>query len=215
VTAGDFGSSLQARLELVGLSLEPRYVAPAERYYQLLRRWNAATNLTSLPLDDFPARTLDRLFVEALQAAELIDPSLPPSPLYCVDVGSGGGSPAIPLNIARPALRLTMVESVAKKAAFLREAAREVGLEHADVLTERIEHVAPGRIDNADIVLLRGVRIDRSLTEVLIRLLKPNGRILRFGPKAESVPEGFSAAERRPLATGGELVVLEAESRRL
>jgi len=90
VTVGDFESRLRSRLEHVGLSAEPHFLRAAERYYSLLGRWNATTNLTALALEDFPARTLDRLFVEPLQAAELVEDS----PLACVDVGSGGGSPS-------------------------------------------------------------------------------------------------------------------------
>lgn len=208
MTVGEFESRLRSRLGHVGLSAEPSFFRAAEQYYSLLRRWNATTNLTALPLDDFPARTLDRLFVEPLQAAELLEDS----PLACVDVGSGGGSPAIPLKLVRPSLRLTLVESVAKKTAFLREAVRELGLVKTEVLTARIEEVVPARLDGADIILVRGVRTDQPLAAVLAKLLKPGGRILRFGSASERVLAGFGEVQRRPLATGGELLVLRADS---
>ncbi|OFW28719.1 MAG: 16S rRNA (guanine(527)-N(7))-methyltransferase RsmG [Acidobacteria bacterium RIFCSPLOWO2_02_FULL_65_29] len=206
MTVGDFESRLRSRLEHVGLSAEPHFLRAAERYYSLLGRWNATTNLTALALEDFPARTLDRLFVEPLQAAELVEDS----PLACVDVGSGGGSPAIPLKLARPSLCLTLVESVAKKTAFLREAVRELGLVQTEVLTARIEEVVP-RLRGADLVLIRGVRTDQPLATILAKLLKPGGRILRFGSASERVPAGFREVERRRLATGGELLVLRAD----
>ncbi len=58
-----------------------------------------------------------------------------------MDVGSGGGSPAIPLKLAVPRLRLTMVEAKARKSAFLREAVRHLGLEQRSVETARYEEL--------------------------------------------------------------------------
>lgn len=208
MSVGDFESRLRSRLQHVGLSAEPGFFRGAERYYSLLRRWNRTTNLTALPLEDFPDRTLDRLFVEPLQAAELVEDS----PLACVDVGSGGGSPAIPLKLARPSLRVTLVESVAKKTAFLREAVRELGLVQTEVVTARIEDVVMARLNSADLVLVRGVRADQQLAAALAKLVKPGGRILRFGAASEPVPGGFCEVERRSLTTGGELLVLRADS---
>ena len=88
---------------------------PLEAYFQLLTQWNAKINLTALPLDPPTDETFDRLLVEPLAASKQI-PTHTPSVWF--DLGSGGGSPAIPLKIARPALRLTMIESKERKSAF-------------------------------------------------------------------------------------------------
>jgi 16S rRNA (guanine527-N7)-methyltransferase len=189
----------------VGLTLEAEFVSSAERYYDLLRVWNRRINLTALRLDDFPTATIDRLLIEPLQAAEFIPEE---SGLDCLDVGSGGGSPAIPINIARPLVRLTMVEAVAKKAAFLREAVRILGLSGATVLTARIEEAASLRSGTADIVLIRGVRLDSQMSSILDRLLKPGGRLFRFGAPTV-LPPNWREAGRKSLASGGELVIAE------
>ena len=76
---------------------------PLEAYFRLLAHWNAKINLTALPLDPPTDETLDRLLVEPLAAARQIRRCAAASGSTS---GSGGGSPAIPLKIARPALRL-------------------------------------------------------------------------------------------------------------
>ena len=101
-------------------------------YYELLTRWNKKINLTSIEnLDE----AIDRLLLEPLVASRHVSPSAG----SLMDVGSGGGSPAIPLKLALPRLRLTMVESKARKSAFLREAVRHLGLGNATVETARYE----------------------------------------------------------------------------
>ncbi len=109
-------------------------LSPLEAYFRLLTQWNAQINLTSLPLNEPSDAAFDRLLVEPLAAARQI----PDASQVWYDLGSGGGSPAIPLKIARPALKLTMIESKERKAAFLREAIRTVGLAGTIVLTERL-----------------------------------------------------------------------------
>ena len=88
-------------------------------YYELLGRWNRKINLTSLENSTKP---IDRLLLEPLVASRYFSPSAN----RLMDVGSGGGSPAIPFKLAVPRLRLTMVEAKARKSAFLREAVRHL-----------------------------------------------------------------------------------------
>lgn len=186
-TAADFPSRLTGRIQAAGLRLTPgkEDLGRLERYYQALAKWNRRINLTSLVLDGFPARSLDRLFIESFVAAEHIEDS----PAVWLDLGSGGGSPAIPLKIVRPRLALTMVESKAKKAAFLREAAHAVGLADVDVLATRIEaighRIEPGSVDLATV---RAVRLDPSILSLIEGLLRPSARLFLFGLRVASEP---------------------------
>jgi 16S rRNA (guanine527-N7)-methyltransferase len=207
--ASPFRDRLELRLRDAGLTfaLQPGELEGLVRYYQLLSRWNRRTNLTSLSLPDFPAATLDRLLVEPLVAASSVE-NLPVS---WFDLGSGGGSPAIPLKVVRPALRLTMVESSSKKAAFLREAVHVVGLPDALVLDARVEALAQRvRAGTVDIVTVRAVRIDEDLIASVTHLLAVGGRLLLFGSDTEPAPPGFRIAEVRKLPReGGNLSVLQ------
>jgi 16S rRNA (guanine527-N7)-methyltransferase len=155
-------------------------IGQIETYYRLLTRWNRTINLTALRLDAIADGTIDRLLIEPLAAAR----SVQDSPGRWIDLGSGGGSPAIPLKIVRPQLMLTMVEARERKAAFLREAARELGLSGVDVLNERFESLPNHRPDFAGLyalVTVRAVRVDMSLVSLCRWLLAPGGRLFLFG----------------------------------
>ncbi|HEX3645196.1 MAG TPA: 16S rRNA (guanine(527)-N(7))-methyltransferase RsmG [Vicinamibacterales bacterium] len=161
---------------------------PLEAYFELLAHWNARINLTALPLDPPTDEAFDRLLVEPLAAARQI-PTHTPSVWF--DLGSGGGSPAIPLKIARPALKLTMVESKERKGAFLREAVRALGLADAQVETARFEAVAEKVTfaNSADVVTVRAVRTDGQLFDSAARMLKNGGQLLMFRPSHSPNPD--------------------------
>lgn len=147
------------------------------RYLLLLARWNRAINLTGFDLEGFSEAALNRLIVEPLLALAVV----PPGRREWLDVGSGGGSPAIPMKIGRPELLLTMVESRARKAAFLREAVREMDLA-ASVVAKPVEALpALGCRGRFEMVTIRGVRVDRALARVVHELLQPQGRLVGFG----------------------------------
>jgi 16S rRNA (guanine527-N7)-methyltransferase len=100
-------------------------------YLELLGRWNRKINLTALPLDPPSDASIDRLVIESLVAVTC----LPSDGLRVLDIGSGSGSPAVPMKLARPDIELVMVESRRRKSAFLREAVRTLGLGQTTVET--------------------------------------------------------------------------------
>jgi 16S rRNA (guanine527-N7)-methyltransferase len=141
----------------------------------LLRRWNDKINLTSLPDGD---EAVDRLLVEPILAARLM---VEPASLV-VDIGSGGGSPAIPLKIAAPIQALWMVESKARKSAFLREAVRQLSLAGARVESGRFEDLVlrPELFGQVDLITLRAVRADLKGLALIQQFLRPRGQIFYF-----------------------------------
>jgi 16S rRNA (guanine527-N7)-methyltransferase len=185
VTSTEFRDRLDHRAGQAGISVPDEAVEALESYLRVLSKWNARINLTALPLTPPSDEALDRLLVEPLAAAR----SVPDGPFSWVDLGSGGGSPAIPLKIVKPALRLTMVESRTRKAAFLREAVRAIGLTDALVAEARFEDYAsqPEIADTAALVTVRAVRADHVLFDVAARLLRNGGRLLMFCPTTASV----------------------------
>jgi len=201
-----FRERMREQAETAGLTLDLTRVAQFEQYFRLLRHWNRTINLTALPFAGLPDTTLNRLFIEPLQAAQFVDDA----PLVWFDLGSGGGSPAIPLKIVRPLLRLTMVESKSRKAAFLREAVRLLGLTTADVLSIRIEEL--GRSDaagQANLLTVRAVRVEEGFLRLAGALLKPEGRLLLFGSRSSGALTkrgDFRAIDELDLA-GGESIL--------
>jgi 16S rRNA (guanine527-N7)-methyltransferase len=200
VTSLEFRDRLARRTRRAKARITLAMLEPLEAYFQLLAHWNARINLTALPLDAPTDETFDRLLVEPLVAAKQVPDNVP---LVWFDLGSGGGSPAIPLKIARPALRLTMVESKERKGAFLREAIRALGLADAFVETERFETVAakPTVTTNVDFVTVRAVRTDDQLFESAAKMLKDGGTLLMFRPSHSPGPDpnGFSRVSTVPL----------------
>ena len=114
------------------LSANEQQVLQIQQYIRLLLKWNEAVNLTAIR---DPLEILYRHFCESMFAASVIN--LDNGRL--ADVGSGGGFPGLPLKIVRPALDLFLVESNVKKATFLAEAVRELGLTGARVIVSRYE----------------------------------------------------------------------------
>ena len=103
-------------------------------YLDLLYKWNRVYSLTALKADD---QAVSHHLLDSLS----ILPFVPTGNL--LDVGSGGGTPGIPLAIVRPELAVTLLDSNTKKAAFLRQAAIELGLNNIAVHSGRVEQYHP------------------------------------------------------------------------
>jgi 16S rRNA (guanine527-N7)-methyltransferase len=184
--ARDFRTRLIRRAFKVGLFLDENLAAGLASYYELLERWNRKINLTSLADAD---EAIDRLLLEPIVAARAL--SGLPAP-HLMDVGSGGGSPAIPLAMALgPEVHLTMVEVKARKSAFLREAVRHLGLPHATVENSRYEELLtkPELLEQFDLLSVRAVRVEPRVLMTLQAFLKPGGLMLLFrGPTGPDAP---------------------------
>jgi 16S rRNA (guanine527-N7)-methyltransferase len=184
VAPRDFRTRLSRRAARAGVFLPEDLTAGLTSYYELLSRWNQKINLTSL---SDPDEAIDRLLLEPLLAARLL-----PSPTSRVlDVGSGGGSPAIPLKLAAPGITLTMVEVKARKSAFLREASRRLALDRTQVETARYEELLarPELHETYDVVSLRAVRVESKVLLTLQAFLAARGIVMLFrGPSGPDVP---------------------------
>lgn len=206
----DFQRTLQRRARKAGVTVSADVSERLEAYFSLLTRWNARINLTALNLASGD-EAIDRLLVEPLIAARIIAET----DSRLIDIGSGGGSPAIPLAIACPQLHLTMVESKVRKSAFLREAVRTIGLE-AVVQTARYETLLadPAMHESADVLSLRAVRADVRILMGLQAFVKPGGRMFLFRPIGGTDPDvtpPLAVSSTVPLVESlrSQLVVLE------
>ena len=175
MAARDSRTRLVRRAARADLSVPPALADALTAYLDLLFRWNRKINLTGF---DDPDEAVDRLLIEPVLAARHVNGAGG----RLLDVGSGGGSPAIPLYLALPNWDLTMVESKARKAAFLREAIRVLELRRALVETARFEELLArnGHGGTYSAVSLRAVRVERSTLEVLAEFVSPDGLVLLF-----------------------------------
>ena len=135
------------RISLDGAELDARAVEQFEAYLALLVKWNARMNLTAVRT---PEEIVRRHFAESIFAAQQI----PKQAKTLLDFGSGAGFPGIPIAICRPKIGVTLAESQGKKATFLREVVRTLGLK-AEVWPGRVEEMAGERVFDA--VTLRAV----------------------------------------------------------
>jgi 16S rRNA (guanine527-N7)-methyltransferase len=193
----DLWRALSAR---AGVELHDRHVDLLSRYIDLLFEANQRMNLT---------RIASRADAELLHVADALTllPHLPEGPHALADVGSGGGVPGIPLAVARPDARVTLIESTKKKAAFLDEAVRALGLTNVTVDARRAEDVAHAdRRERFDVAVARAVATLDWLAEWCLPLVRVGGRMLAMkGPK---VRDELNAARRAAHLVGGGEITL-------
>ena len=183
----DLAERLRRRAARAGLAPSAPLIERLAAYVALLERWNARMNLTALDDGD---HGLDRLIVEPLAAARHLARPV----ARVIDVGSGGGSPAVPLRLAMAGGSLLMVEAKARKAVFLREVARRLGLTDTTVAAERFEQLGAraGLRGAFDVLTVRAVRVDAQALRGLQGFLRPGGELFLFrGAGEPDAPPGL------------------------
>ncbi|GAA5001373.1 16S rRNA (guanine(527)-N(7))-methyltransferase RsmG [Pseudoluteimonas lycopersici] len=164
------GHDLDAPLRagLADLALPGELAPSLLAYLDLLARWNRTYNLTAVR---DPREMVSRHLLDSLAMNAYLD-----GIATLADLGTGPGLPGIPLAIARPGLRVTLVEANGKKARFLREAVRTLGLGNAEVAESRIEALdRPGAFDA---ITARALATLPQILEFGAHLLAPGGRLL-------------------------------------
>lgn len=182
-----------------GLGLTDAQIAQFDRYADLLVEWNATRlNLTRLtsPADVAVKHVLDSLAV--LTAIS------PPPNASLIDVGTGAGLPGLALKIARPDLRMTLLDSTAKKLAFCRAVADDLGLEDVQTFHARAEDAGrdPRHAAVYDFAVARAVAPLDKLLPWLAPFLRPGGLLvaLKGANVAEELPAGRPVARRLHLS---------------
>jgi 16S rRNA (guanine527-N7)-methyltransferase len=208
MTSREFADRVTRRARKAAVRLPDGVVERLEGYYRLLEAWNAKINLTALDLANGPDSTIDRLLIEPLVAARHL-----PEGSAVIDIGSGGGSPAIPLQLMRPDLRMTLVEAKVRKCAFLREAGRHLELT-ITVENSRYESLLarPDLHEAFDVGTMRAVRLESRVLLGLQAFLRPGGQFLLFrGPVGADMPSVVSP----PLFWHATHMLLESDRSRL
>jgi 16S rRNA (guanine527-N7)-methyltransferase len=185
--------------ELFHIHITGRQVMALITYEKELMEWNQKFNLTAIR-DVDSIRTKHFLDSFSCVLAWKANP-----PLRLIDVGTGAGFPGIPLKILYPSMKLTLVESVGKKAMFCQHLVRVLGLEDVEVVHKRAEEIGqnPQYRETYDWAVARAVANLNVLSEYLIPLLKIGGRML--AQKGESGPAEAQSAEDAMKVLGGKL----------
>lgn len=225
---------LAAGVAALGLTLPDGAEAKLLAYLALLDKWNRVYNLTAVRDTE---RMVSHHLLDSLAAVPVFDeilaarphPNPPPEgegasvglrPPTAIDVGSGGGLPGIPLAIARPDLQVTLIDSIAKKTAFLLQAKAkaELGLANLHVVTGRVEDFQPET--GFDVITSRAFSDLREFVTLTRHLLQPGGRWLAMKglyPNEEiaRLPGGVKVSADHALVVPGldasrHLIVLES-----
>lgn len=199
---------LTSEAERFGLTLDAPTVDALRRYYALLIEGNKRTNLTRI-VDEREA--VVKHFLDSLTVLAAIPRALWDQPIDFIDVGAGGGFPGIPLLIARPHWRGTLMDATGKKVAFLAEALEALGL-NGTALHGRAEEVArdPRHRDHYDLAVARAVAEMSALTELCLPFVKVGGHFVAM--KGSSGEAELAQAEKAiRLLGGGEVSVVPLE----
>lgn len=184
---------------------------PLQQYAELLLDWNRRVNLTG-------ARTLDQVRAQIADADSLLAASWT-NINRVIDIGSGGGLPAIPLALARPDIQVTLLEANARKSAFLEHVAGTLGLGNVTVLAGRAEEFGrrPALREQFDRAISRAAARPAVLLELALPFVTPGGDLIAqvtpFDPHlldhAARLLGGGPPRLLRPLAGGSALLVVD------
>lgn len=189
---------LQTTLARWNIACGPDQIDLFAAYLDALIDWNGRMNLVAGSTLADPTR---RHLLDSLALAT----ALPAAPDSLADVGSGAGLPGIPLAILWPQTQVVLIESINKKADFLRHVAATLPLANVRVLSERAELVGQNRAhrERAAVVTARAVANLATLAELCLPLCRVGGRWL--APKGPDVRAEVQDAEEALRVLGGEL----------
>ena len=195
-------ATVRQLLEPFGLSLSSQQIGQVIAYLELLLRWNQKINLTALR--DAPG-CVRRHFGESLYLGRWVELN---GKLF--DIGSGAGFPGLCLKIIFPDLSVTLLEPVAKKRAFLKEAARVCGMNSVEVRGERLEDFAGGATPPVyDAATARAVGHLEELMPLASRCLKAGGELFLWLSRRQAsalgyIEGGMSEVRRLGVPAGGQ-----------
>ena len=195
--------TLDAGLDALALPLPADARAKLVAYVALLAKWNATYNLTAIR---DPDRMLTHHVLDSLSVIPTLDTLAGTQDTRVLDVGSGAGLPGLPIAIARPAWRVTMLEPVHKKAAFVTQAIAELAVGNAEVVAQRVEDYAPD--SPVRIAISRAFADLASFAESAARHVASDGAMVAMkgvhpDEELRELPPGVEAREQIPLSVPG------------
>ena len=160
-------------------------------YWENLKLWNSKINLTSIRDDH------EIIMKHFLDSVAVLNYFVVQENDLVVDVGSGAGFPGIPIKILRPNLDLTLVESVSKKASFLKFLKTRLELENTKIINLRAEEIVnlSQHRQNYDLVLTRYIASIEDSIDYCLPLLKPSGNWVAF--KSGNVQDEICSAAKK------------------
>ena len=185
-------------IQELGLNLSDTNIADLELFLQEMGRWNQVHNLTAIEGEQDSVRLH---LIDSIAVLPVMKQFLNELSPKIADLGSGGGLPAIPIAIVQPEWRLTLIEAVRKKTAFLQHVRGKLKLKNIEVLSERVEDVAVQQPAQFDAVISRAFTSLARFLDLSLPLLKPSGLVFAMkGKRADEEMQEVSMDDWQLLA---------------
>lgn len=189
----------QKDLEELHILLDDKQLCQFMSYYKLLVEWNQVMNLTAIT--DFE-EVCKKHFIDSLSLVKAYDIN---AGISVMDIGTGAGFPGIPLKIAFPDLKITLLDSLNKRVSFLKNVIENLKLDNIEVLHGRAEDYAKKEEfrEQYDLCVSRAVANLSTLSEYCIPYVKAGGHFISY--KSEKLTEELKNADRAINILGGRI----------
>lgn len=190
---------LKTGAEAIGISLSEKQTAQFIKYYEILVEWNSFMNLTGITEYE---EVVQKHFVDSLALSKALDVSKAET---LIDIGTGAGFPGIPLKIAYPHLKVTLLDSLQKRIKFLNEVVDQLGLEEVETIHGRAEDFAKPSMkrESYDLCVSRAVANLASLSEYCLPYVKVGGYFVPY--KSGKVDEELIESKKAIFLLGGKV----------
>lgn len=192
-------TKFKSMTEQLGIELTDNQYEQFIKYYEMLIKWNEVMNLTAITEFD---EVIVKHFVDSISLIKAIDIT---KKIEIIDIGTGAGFPGIPLKIAYPNLKITLLDSLNKRVGFLNEVINELELKDIEALHGRAEDYAKaGQLrEKYDLCVSRAVANLATLSEYCLPYVKVGGKFISY--KSEKLSEELAVAEKAIGILGGKI----------